>query len=426
MEMDEELTPLKYIEATGKKDSELNPETIAQYVEGCSEIGVGLHTVVEHIKQAGKKPIVLIPSRGAVPIFLLAHEAIRSLDPSHFLLDHSKVGYYPKGIFSLLSGGSLAEGMIGGQEILNNKQPTETDIILYPFTADVSAEQNGEEWLARRLRESCARAFCELVFKNNEYLEDLEWYYFLMNKTKEINCNGSRMNPKQIVDLLRFYPKPTDCEIVLIDTVISGRASQDIITAFAALDQRITPLLAVDTRGTNRFQAARKAEIERTMSWEYMGDQHPFIEFPLITEDKGAAFLGVSAVNFSNFNKPGFFRSVDNRFKHDFLPQSCIWSLPPSRFGQEHLNLFHKFLDICIRKCRGEEIQDLPDFVRMVKPYLDRQEVDDADIRKIVQLKGNGAIARETASHIVSVKIPDSEAQEWIHDFASYFFPKTV
>ncbi|MDO8498166.1 MAG: hypothetical protein Q7S44_00005 [bacterium] len=405
----------------GDRETDFSHESFRKYVEGCTEVALGLHSVVENIRAKGKKPVILIPSRGAVPIFLLAHQALKGLDPNHFLLDPNKVDYYPSGIFELLSRNSIAQSAFS-KSLGGDSGGPGADVILYPFTADISLETKGEEWLARRLRESCAKAFCELVFKGNEYPEDLAWYYFLMGKMREDPQDPPSLRPKNIVSDLKNYKKGDGAEIVLIDTVISGRAARDIVSSFAALNCKVTPILAVDTRGGSRFQASKKAEIEATMEWEYIGEQTPFKEFPLITEDKGAALLGVSAINFGNFNQPGFFRSADKRFKNDFLPQSCVWDLPPNALRSFYLDLFYNFLDICREEAVDQHTTDLIAFEEKLKPFLGRVgDVSESEIKKIVKLK-QSSTGKESASHIVSVTLTPEEAREWVKDFAEDLF----
>lgn len=46
-------------------------EKLRGYAEGCERIGLNLACVVECVIKQGKLPTILIPSRGAVPIFFI-------------------------------------------------------------------------------------------------------------------------------------------------------------------------------------------------------------------------------------------------------------------------------------------------------------------------------------------------------------------
>lgn len=397
------------------KEQEFSQKSIEKYVEGCSEVALTLGTVTNEILKAGKKPIILIPSRGAVPIFLLAHEILKSLDNDHPLVSQGiNVGYFPRKIFEVLSNRRITPSA---------QVETGIDVILYPFTADVSTETNSEEWLARKLRESCAKAFYDLVFKTSQYPEHLGWYYFLTSRMLKNGHDDDKINPIAIVEELKNYPgvNLNDSQIVLIDTVVSGRASQDIILAFAALGHKVTPILAVDSRSGGHFQQPRKAEIERAMSWDYMRGYSSFIDFPLITEDKGAALLGVSAINFANFNKPSFFRSIDSRFRSDYLPQSCVWALPPDQQRGLYMESFHNFLDLCLKSQEGD-LMDLSGFRDRLWPFISTHgEVSEKEVKQMAKVE-NGVSAKETASHIISVTLSDKQATDWVRDFATSHF----
>ncbi len=400
------------------REPELSEQSIGEYITGCEEVAVRFHTITENIISAGKKPVVLIPSRGAVPIFLLAHQALKSLDEVHPLVDPSQTNYYPKRVFEFLSDGRIIQH--------NQSDESQVDVVLYPFTADVSYEKNGEEWLARKLRESCARAFLDLVSLGKEYPEDLGWYYFLMGKMQRELHDDQKLSPGEIVAELKNYQGVQNSQIVLIDTVISGRAAQDITGAFAALGHKVAPILAVDTRGGGHFQTQRRAEIERSMAWDFMGGQSPFVEFPLITEDKGAALLGVAAINFANFNRPAFFRDADLRFRSDFLPQSCIWTLPPGNLRQVYIDSFHTFLGICIKKAMGEEIPNMAEFQTQVGPLISSHGVaSEKEVRLLVSKIDKGCVAKETSSHIVSITLTDRQAEDWAKEFANNLFKNT-
>lgn len=407
------------------KEKKFSEEAIEQYIEGCSEVALALHSITENIRESGKKPVILIPSRGAVPIFLNARESLKRLDNDHFLVDPRRVGYYPRKIFEFLSQNRIDIDK-NGESIDKNPQTAEADIILYPFTADVSTEQQEVEWLARKLRESCTRAFYDVVFKTGQYKEDLSWYYFLMSKLQKDPNEAQGLNPESIIEELRSYNSAENSQIVLIDTVVSGRASEDIVSGFASIGHKVVPILAVDSRSGGHFQPAKKAAIERAMSWEYLRGQSPFIEFPLITEDKGAALLGVSAVNFSNFNEPGFFRQIDPRFRSDFLPQSCVWMLPPTSERALYSQTFNSFMDLCIKKNNGEPLGDLVEFQHQLKPLISSHgEMGEKSVKQIVHFE-NGISAKETASHIISITLPQKVAKDWVREFAVSLFKNST
>ncbi|MCL4354656.1 hypothetical protein M1349_04295 [Patescibacteria group bacterium] len=404
------------------EEIEISKEAIAEYIKGCSEIALGLNTASENILKDSKKPIILIPSRGAIPVFLLAQDVLRTLDPANALIDPRKVSYYPRRVFEFLSENRVNMTNNPNRTVLENPKKSKVDVVLYPCTCDVSTEPEISEWLAKKLRGSCTRVFSNLIFKTEDSL-DLNWHSFLMSKIHPDSFRDTRLNPIEIDKALRDYGGAKNGQMVLVDTVISGRAAEDIVTSFASSGHKVTSILAVDTRGGDHFQPKRKANIEQNIAWEYIGDQDPFKAFPLITEDKGAALLGLTAMNFSNFNKSGFFNQVDPRFEEDFLPQSCLYTLPPGHQRYEYVKSFRNFMDLCSKMIKGEDLGDLSEFLGKIGPLIKtpHKEMDERDIKGLVKTEGK-VTARETSSHIICVTLPDRAAKAWVREFSDTFF----
>ena len=139
---------LESAEKNRAENRELTLNNLEAYVKGCEEIAIRLHSTIEKVVESGKRPVILIPSRGAVPIFLLARPILNTLDHEASYLADRNARYYPNGIFDYLEGKVQKE---------KSDELTTVDVLLYPFTADVSLEKRADDKLARRLRESCAR-----------------------------------------------------------------------------------------------------------------------------------------------------------------------------------------------------------------------------------------------------------------------------
>lgn len=394
------------------QNHELTRENIKLYMRGCEEMAARLDSTIDKVIDSGRRPLVLIPSRGAVPIFLQARRILNDLDPENSHFTDGSVNYYPNGVFDFLE----------NVDPKNNTEEAKVDVVLYPFTADVSVEGE-EEHLAKRLRASCARAVLQLVSSEKTVgKKDLEWYQFIMRKMSDNPDEHSSMKPKQILQTLKELPKDQDYQIILIDTVISGRAAHDITTAFQTLDpdNSVVPILAVDNIKGGKFQQRRRAEIEAAAPFDLVDAKGPFVDFPLISEDKGSALLGLCAVNFSNFNNPGEFSRVSTKFPQQFLPQSCVWTLPPNASRVMYLETFRKFLDVSWRIYQNEQISDeeMASLQKDAKALTaGHSEPTQRELASLFSLSEKPE-AKETASHIISVKLPPSVAQDWIKEFA--------
>src|SRR3989344_1408766 len=397
------------------ESKELNRQNIERYIEGCEEIAVRLDTIIRNVAESGKRPVILIPSRGAVPIFILARRFLNEIQAEGSYLADRNAKYYPEGIFNFLE----------GKEEQRPDDQTTVDVVLFPFTADVSLETADDETLARELRNSCARSVMQIVKGRDFGLHDLEWYKFLMEKLNKIPDDPEQLNPKNIVTSLESYPVSKDAQIILIDTVISGRAANDITSAFKTLGHTVIPLLAVDTSRGERFNPKRKAEIQGTLRpiWELLPENDIFVEFPLITEDKGSGLLGVVALNFINFNEECTFHEANHNYDPDFRPQSCVWAIPPVSARNEYLENFRQFIKTAWscrngsqNPCTNEEIEELK--IR-TKPLTARHDAPSyAEINQIVPVEKAAAL-KESASHIVSVRLPEKTANQWIAEFST-------
>ena len=82
------------------ESKELNRQNIERYIEGCEEIAVRLDTIIRNVAESGKRPVILIPSRGAVPIFILARRFLNELQAQGSYLADRNAKYYPEGIFN--------------------------------------------------------------------------------------------------------------------------------------------------------------------------------------------------------------------------------------------------------------------------------------------------------------------------------------
>lgn len=386
---------------------------IKAYEEGCGLLGVTLNETIARIKTGGKKPTILIPSRGAVPVFISALNYIQKYEDDKTLLDPEKTRYYPQGIFEYLSSGIIQE-----TETKPSSGESDIDVALYPFTADVSPQVKEGEELARKLRESCTRALIDLTYGEKRSL-DLNWHLFLLSKLKPTVFQDFNLSPQEVAASLRSIPKDENREIILIDTVVSGRAAANITNAFSAESHPVTPVLAVDNTGGAKLKPRFEAAIKDKSNLQYVERiRDQFIEFPLISEDKGAVLLGVAAINLTNFNETHQFFSADHRFDKDFTPQSCLWIIPPKNY---YIPLFHAFLQRCRKELSSENLDEIR------KWYLTSQQIreilkervppQEKEISGLLTLRKPFSVT-ETASHIISVKLDPQEARDWTKEFA--------
>ncbi len=419
----------KNIKGTQESKASCQPfseQEIKAYAEGCQLLGENLSTVVDNVISKGRRPTILIPSRGAVPIFLLALDYLRVADSKNRLIDPSRTEYYPGGIFPYLSGGKIQERRMNGSK---DVALPDVDVVLYPFTADVSSASSSSDGreLSRILRRSCARATVDLFYGDKTSL-DLKWNAFLLGKMNDISFDDFHSSPQNLIKTLHTIAPSDRRQIILVDTVISGRASTDISEAFANLGHPVVPVLAIDTsRGEARYQKTYKDRTQRAC-FEVSGyfdhersDLQEF-EFPLISEDNGAALLGVSALNFRDFNRPNIFHKADERFAQDFMPQSCLWTIPPRNY---HVPLFQAFLERCAAEMSGNYVSNMPGWLQHADGIRQAMRSRSSDYHKYMKgliKTGGEVLATDTSSHIISVGLEQNDVGSWIREFSRTAF----
>lgn len=362
-----------------------------EYKKGCEEIGVCIYDRVQEAQREGKIPTILIPSRGAIPIFLVAYMSLCELLQSS-LPFNCPVKFYPSPIFEGFGIYNTSEG--------NEKGPF-VDVVIYPFTADVSLEPKKGEELTRQIRFSAAKGVIDLLMGERNSL-DLLWHFFLLSK----------FNPKdrEVAESIKRIPPSQNRQVILVDTAISGRAVSDITFAFRQFGYPCDSIVAVDNRG--------KLQKDSERIIVSASRKHDFVEIPLsLTEDKGACFLGLTAINFSNFNEEGFFSRINRTtFPFDFYPQSCVWSLPPPILRGRYLGCFIKFLNGLL----NPDNIDWSDFGEEVRLLSDsHREFPIERFGELEELFPSAQIIRaiELPSHIISIQLNPKQAEEWGREF---------
>src|SRR5260221_1147454 len=142
----------------------LSRENVEAYIEGCYTLAEKLRDAVYEARAAGKKPTILIPSRGSLPLYVIGMGLLQTMasqqKDTEPLLNPRQTKHYPHGIFSYLSNGNIRE---------NGPETSDIDVILYPFTADVSNEGLGgkqskqAEASAQQFRESATLGFLQAL-----------------------------------------------------------------------------------------------------------------------------------------------------------------------------------------------------------------------------------------------------------------------
>lgn len=384
-------------------ENEFSRENIDAYARVCLDIGVQLvgmtRSYFEKPVSAGKTKAILLPSRGALPIFVGALLALhetgqKDLDVSRFLAGVEIPNFF---VFEKLRKIQEEIGAHGIRGIAKHKLP----IVLFPFTADIDFSKLGvernsseEDQIIWGIREFCSKAVLEF-YKKPRTRNGKEFQRFL-KFLETVEGRSARIG---------FYQNlPQLEEIITIDTVISGRASSAIVPVFAESGLPYKSLLVVDENGQKL-----KPQF-RDIFYRYRNNVMRYDMPRILTEDRGAALEGVVAVVFPQLILKSF-------RKGKFISAGDWFDL--TRRDQPYRETFNSFLDLLIASYRGEGVNfenQKRSFLRTVtdKQVLRHtnetyQSVTPQTIKSLIDT------IQETSSHVVQIFLRESAIQQLLN-----------
>lgn len=303
-------------------EREFSPENLEKYGKACLEIGYKIAELIEECngKYEGKIDI-LLPSRGAIPFFFGAMLALNQL------------GY----------AGKIELPGLACFDYLRAKIPSvravdPVRVLIFPFTADVNLSrlrgQEDTDEVVDGMRRFGARAFLDFLRSPKERKS---WEFDLFLAFLEV-VEGKNV----LIDFYRKFPRIQN--LIVIDTVISGRASWTIFDEWEKWEKgemkirkeaRIKPILVIDKEGEKLKPEFRKY-IDR-------GDSYCFPVPRILSEDQGAALEGVVAVVYPDLI------SLAHKRK-DIYPQGYplfgLWHSVPLSERDKYHEIFNNFMSV--------------------------------------------------------------------------------
>ena len=389
-------------------------QEIKDYRRACEQLGLRLSEVTERVINAGKVPTIIIPSRGMIPIFITALNYLRSFDDK-VVRDH-EFKFYPTELYN--DDTSENDGYYTND--------TTVDVVYYSFTADSSiVAQDRRKELESKIRNSAVDGVVSLLYGDKKD-RNLRWYLYMLGKLDPAVLEGFGMTSKEMIDRFASIVSDSDRELILIDTVQSGRAISQILGAFDKKGHKATPLLAVDNKSGKKMMQKYRTEVLKHSSMEYTGnvEEENLFLLPLITEDKGASVLGVNALAIKNFSEDGLFhRLKPGVFTPDFLPQSCLWIPPQSKGREAEADIFAYFLK---RVRGGEDFLDLSEEEKDIweaelKSSLTGNRSSHKPFGRRVFVGSDKSVQTLTGSGIIQLDLSDDEIQRMVNEFSKSF-----
>lgn len=372
------------------ENREFSLENMGGYAEMCIQVAWRIAEKVHDSE--GKDIALLLPSRGAIPIFVGAMLAFAN-EPSLKEFGLGNVFELP-----LLSCFDYVRKEIG--EI-----PTEgkVKVLIFPFTADIDLTGLGFDSRIKRMSDDVlasmrrfgARAITEF-FKPPGERNGSELKTFLSFLETVEGRRG-------INDFISNFPRVD--EMLVIDTVISGRASWTILDELEKEGRyissgRIDPILVVDEDGKKLKKPFRS-----------FVDQRPAGSIRvsrILTEDRGAALEGVAALIY-----PGLI--VKFKEEQGIYPLFGSWHDIPLVYREKYLGVLDNFFDTINSIIRGapqnEVLEKRENFcTRLIQSRVLKGE--EGLTGKEFKIKPSIARVRETSSHVVQLYFSDEVAKQ--------------
>jgi len=322
-------------------DEAFSEDNLLSYSGACLSLAID---VPEKVVRKSLDTLV-IPSRGAVPFFLgmtYALDKLRGPMGAEYADFYDNLGVQPM-LTPLLPENSRVANSVNGRKY---------KVLMIPFTADLNLEKFDENEDAAeytsKTRNYWANVTAAFFKGRNERKRDPYFRTFADVVLKQIE---GRDVAAEVYE--SFPPIKRFCTI---DTVISGRASNEILRSFDILAQEhgnehMMPhaFLVVDKNGDKLRKNLGFYEYLRMK--ENIGQVNMFPIANILSEDKGASLLGVSAVVYPSVMRASKKLEYNGQ---EFFVGAGSWFLG-SELGEvkeehgETFSRFKRFMDVVYR-----------------------------------------------------------------------------
>lgn len=316
-------------------DEIFSQDNMTSYARACKDLAMDIPTCRKD------KPFdtLVIPSRGAVPFFLGMIHALGKLKEYGGEHDefYNRIALQPM----------LDPFMPCGVKFPNvGSRDNEIKVLLAPFTADLNigrfdSQESNDEYI-RKTREYWAHVTAALCKPIGE--RELDPYF---KSYTDVVLRGIERRGN-LADIYETFPQMHG--FAMIDTVISGRASNDILQAFDAIahdngdreDMMPDAFLIVDEDG-RKLKKHFAAYLDTKKD---IGQVRSYKVSRIVSEDEGPSLLGISAVVYPSVMKDSKHLELNHR---EFFVGAGSW-IPTSELpDQYYFGNFQKFMGLVYR-----------------------------------------------------------------------------
>lgn len=402
-------------------ENEFKEENVMEYARVCLEIADEL---VEKSKKQNFDTL-LIPSRGAVPLFIGSMYALRYLqeEDSDFERFTHRIN-----VPSLIKEYVLPKDAVSNDKDNDKK----INVLMVPFTADINmekyAKKNGvkKEISSDEFTDSTRKYWAKFVHgltegrKGREKDLYLQFYLYLLKEIEGREELASEYENSERVD-----------NIAMIDTVISGRASTTIIDSFRELKIEPYSLLVIDEDG----KKLKELYANKIRMGEYNHQIKTFKIPRIFTEDKGASLEGVVSIIYPSlmFHSTGL--EIDDEIIQ--LGAGSWYHLPHDNSHEISFNYFCQMLKSAIGlECAGycssgkidkkkEEKNMIENRSRLLKILKeDKLLYPNISSASYIKLRKPISYSYESGSHVIHFCFPEEISKNIINNFKNYIRSK--
>ena len=401
-------------------EDELSIENILNYADAC--IGMALDM------PAKKVDTIIIPSRGAVPIFLGMIEALNyfSEEDKEYkkFLDNMRIGKLVRKYLPASIGNSI-------ENYLLDSTHENVEVLFLPFTADLNMERYSKSansnFYANNMRRFWPKVISALSKGKRERARDpyLHFVDFIHREIEDRPDLGEELWASKWIEKKNF---------AIIDTVISGRAYSTIFEGFKDLKVG-TPgsFLIIDDNGkrlkdkyksTLHLRAAKECQKSLELRDEKI---NAYYVNRIFSEDRGAAFEGLVGVVY-----PSLMVQAENddeiQKKLGHLSCSSWYSIPE---GYPHKKAFECFTSMLkeavMSKCKNTGVEKIEENRQRFLKVINENSLLNQDNAHSIKINYKGlkpVDVYETGSHVLHVCFSDEDSRKILNKFKAYLNSK--
>lgn len=316
-------------------------ENILGYANACINLALDM-------PESKRFDTLIIPSRGALPIFLGMFHALPkfSWNENH------------KRFYEGLCVQEIMQPLLPQNSRLNDcLDNNEIKVLLLPFTADLKLHKSELEEIeyTRKTREYWARVALSFMRSPQNRVKDPYFKVFTDLILRDIENRG------KLAEAYERFPRARD--LGLIDTVISGRASNDILQAFDQLSltediEGASPdcllpqsFLIIDENGA-KLKSKFSVYLNRKKA---TGATNLYYMPRIVSEDEGASLEGVAAIVYPSIMEASKKLLFGNR---EFFVGAGSWYIAPQSPYKQN---FHRFMDLIYKAIDAKYAKDYQD-----------------------------------------------------------------